>query len=140
MTRKAFTPSPTLYWKWWWLLSCYIECVCAQWCPAVCDPMDCSLPGSSVHGIIPERILEWVAISSSRGSSWPRGQTHISCISCAVGRFFTTSDTWEALVILNTRTYFLIFFPRINSLILSKIFSECLLCAGNMQDAGRCKE
>ena len=44
-------------------------CVCsiAQLCPIVCDPMDCSLPGSSVRGIFPARILEWVAISSSRG-------------------------------------------------------------------------
>ena len=55
-----------------------------------CDPMDCSPPGSSVHGIFQARILEWVAISSSRGSSQPRDQTHISCVSCIAGRFFTT--------------------------------------------------
>ena len=42
--------------------------------------MDCSFPGSSVHGIFQARILEWVAISFSRGSSWPRRQTHASCI------------------------------------------------------------
>ena len=41
----------------------------AQWCPALCHPMDCSPPGSSVHGILQARKLEWVAISSSRGSS-----------------------------------------------------------------------
>ena len=46
-------------------------------CPTLCDPMDCSPPGSSVHGILQAIILEWVAISSSRGSSWPRGQTFI---------------------------------------------------------------
>ena len=40
----------------------------------LCDPMNCNLPGSSVHGILQARILEWAAISSSRGSSWPRGQ------------------------------------------------------------------
>ena len=45
-----------------------------------CDPMNCSPPGSSVYGISQERILEWIAISFSRGSSQPRGQTHISCI------------------------------------------------------------
>ena len=45
-----------------------------------CDPMDCSPPGSSVHGIFQARILEWVAISSSRGSSCPRDQTHLSCL------------------------------------------------------------
>ena len=44
-----------------------------------CDSMDCSLAGSSVHGISQARILEWVAISSSRGSSWSRDWTHISC-------------------------------------------------------------
>ena len=43
------------------------------------NPMDCSLPGSSVHGISQARILEWVAISSSRGSSQPKDQTHVSC-------------------------------------------------------------
>ena len=43
-----------------------------QLCPTLCDPMDCSLPGSSVHGILQARILEWVAMPSSRGSSWPR--------------------------------------------------------------------
>ena len=47
---------------------------------ALCDPMDCSPPGSSVHGIFQARILEWVAISFSRGSSRPMDQTQISCI------------------------------------------------------------
>ena len=46
--------------------------------PTLCDPMDCSPPGSSVHGILQARILEWVAISFSRGSSRPRDRTHIS--------------------------------------------------------------
>ena len=64
-------------------------CVCVlvtQSCPTLCDPKDCSSPGSSVHGILQARILEWVAILS-RGSSLPRDQTHISCIG---SRFFTT--------------------------------------------------
>ena len=52
-----------------------------------CDPMDCNPPGSSVHDISQARILEWVAISFSRGSSQPRDLT---CISCIAGRFFTT--------------------------------------------------
>ena len=46
----------------------------------VCDPMDCSLQGSSVHGILQARILGWAAISSSRESSWPRDQTHVSLL------------------------------------------------------------
>ena len=49
-------------------------------CPTLCDPMDCSLPGSSVRGIFQARVLEWVAISFSRGSSWPGDQTQVSGI------------------------------------------------------------
>ena len=52
----------------------------AQSCPTLCDPVDCSLPGSSVHGILQARILEWVAISFSRGSSRPRDRTRVSLI------------------------------------------------------------
>ena len=53
-----------------------------QLCPTLCDPMDCSLPGSSVHGILQARILEWVAVPSSRGSYQPRNQTQVSYVSC----------------------------------------------------------
>ena len=49
-----------------------------QSCPTLCDPMNCSPPGSSVHGILLARILKWVAIPFSRGSSQPRGRTHVS--------------------------------------------------------------
>ena len=55
-------------------------CSFTQSCPTLCDPADCSPPGSSVHGIFQARILEWVAVSSSRGSSQPRDQTCVSCI------------------------------------------------------------
>ena len=55
-------------------------CSAAQMCPTLCDPMYCSLPGSSVHGILQVRILKWVVISSSSGSCWPRDWTHVSCI------------------------------------------------------------
>ena len=57
-----------------------------QSCPTLCNPIDCSLPGSSVHGIFQARVLEWVAISFSRGSSRPRDRTHVSRV---VGRRFT---------------------------------------------------
>ena len=57
-----------------------------QSCPTLCDPVDCSLPGSSVHGILQTRILEWIAISFSRGSSRPRDWTWVSHIA---GRCFT---------------------------------------------------
>ena len=56
-----------------------------QLCPTLCGPMDCSPQGSSVHGIFQARILEWVAISFSKGSSQPRDLTHVSYISC-IGR------------------------------------------------------
>ena len=61
-------------------------CSVAQSCPTLCDPMDCSLSGSSVHGIFQVRILEWVAISFSRRSSRPRDQTCNSYVSC-IGRW-----------------------------------------------------
>ena len=51
-----------------------------QSCPTLCDPVDCNLLGFSIHGILQARILEWIAISFSRGSSWPRDQTPVSCI------------------------------------------------------------
>ena len=69
----------------------------AQSCPTLCDPTDCSPPGSSVHGTLQARMLEWVAISSSRGSSPPRGPTLFSLSPALAGRFFTTSATWEVL-------------------------------------------
>ena len=56
--------------------------------PTLCDPTDCSPPGSSVHGILQARILEWVVISFSRGSSQPRDQT-LQAVSCIMGRFST---------------------------------------------------
>ena len=67
---------------------CGVRCVHAksfQLCPTLCDPMDHSLPGSSVHGILQARILEWFAISFFKGSSQPRGQTCVSNVYC-IGR------------------------------------------------------
>ena len=62
----------------------------AQSCPTLWDTMDYSPPGSSVHEISQARILEWIVMPSSRGSSQSRDRTHVSCISCTAGRFFTT--------------------------------------------------
>ena len=71
-------------------------CVCsvAQSCLTFCNPMDCSPPGSSVHEIFQARILEWAAMPSSRGSSYPRDLTPFSCVSYFEGSFFTTGTTW----------------------------------------------
>ena len=68
----------------------------AQSCLTLCDPMDCSIPGSSIHGIFQARVLEWVAISFSRGSSRPRNWTQVSLI---VGRCFTVWATREVQLI-----------------------------------------
>ena len=69
-----------------------------QSCLTLCDPMDCSLPGFSVHEIFQARTLEWVGMPSSRGSSGPRDQTRVSYVlsSALAGGFFTASTTWEA--------------------------------------------
>ena len=65
----------------WSILVRVPTCSVAQSCPVVCDPMVCSPPGSSVHGSPLARILEWVAVPSSRGSFWSREQTPVSCAS-----------------------------------------------------------
>ena len=64
-----------------------------QSCPILCDPVDCSPTSFSVHLILQARILEWVATSSSRGSSQPRDQTGVPYVSCNSRGFFTTSAT-----------------------------------------------
>ena len=68
-----------------------------QSCPTLCIPMDCSLAGSSIYGILQARILESVAISFSRGSFWPRDQNCISCDFCIAGRFFITEPPGKPL-------------------------------------------
>ena len=67
-------------------------CSATQLCLTFCDPMDCSQPDSTVHGIFQARILESVAISSSRRSSWPRDWT---CVSCIGRQFLYYRATWE---------------------------------------------
>ena len=85
--------------EWIYICVCVCVCVCAsesevaQSCPILWDPRNCSLPGSSLHGILQARVLEWVAISFSRGSSWSRDRTWVSCI---LGRRFNLWATREA--------------------------------------------
>ena len=71
-------------------LSMHVRMPSLQSCLTLCDPMECSLPDCSVHGILQARIPEWAAMHSFRGSSQPKDQTHISCRSCTAGGFFTT--------------------------------------------------
>ena len=77
---------------------------CVHACSVVSNslwPMDCSSPGSSVHGDSPARILEWAATSYSRGSSRPRDRNHISCVSYIAGGFFTTEPLEKPLSLLH---------------------------------------
>ena len=88
-------------------------CVCVhvkslQSCPILWYPMDYSLPGSSVHGIFQARILEWDAISSSRGSSQPRDWTYISYISCIGLQILYHWATWEAHFLNRFIVFFLL--------------------------------
>ena len=85
-----------VFWKWktdrvTYMLKILHRALIAQSCLTLCDPVVCSLPASSVHGISQARILEWIAISFSRESFQPRDQTHVSCVSCIAGGFFTLS-------------------------------------------------
>ena len=88
------------------LLEQFIElsvCVRAQLlqsCPTLCDPLDCSPPGSSAFGISQATILEWVVMPSSRGSSQPNDWTYVSWITCIVGGFFTSKPPGKPFYLL----------------------------------------
>ena len=84
-------------------ISWCVQAKSPQLCLTLYHPVDSSPPGCSVHGVLQPRILEWVAMPSFRGSSWPRDQTHISYIFC-LGR----TATWEALLSADVYTEFLI--------------------------------
>ena len=71
-------------------------CAVVQLCPMFRDPINCSLPGYSVHGILQARMLEWVAMPSSRASSWPRDWTSISWVSCIGRKVLYHGANWEA--------------------------------------------
>ena len=103
----SFLPSLFPMWKW-----------SSSSRPTLCDPMDCSLPGSSVHGIFQARVLVWVAITFSRRSYWPRDRTQVSCI---VGRHFT------ALPFTYNSTYFSMELDLLFSYILGVSSFVCLL-------------
>ena len=91
LAGRFFTTSATCCW------CCSVALVVSDFC----DPMDCNPPGSSVYGILQAKILEWVAIPSSRASSPSRDRTCVSYFTALADGFFTTSTTREA-------TYFLI--------------------------------
>ena len=86
-----------------------------QSCPTLCDLMDSSPPGSSVHGISQARTLEWVAIFFSRGSFWPRDWTRVSCIASI---FFTIGATREA--------------PKYSGISLNTVYLQCPMRASKI--------
>ena len=100
-----------------------------QSCPTLRDPMDCILPGSSAHGMLQAKVLEWVAMPFSRGSSSPRAQTCVSYCSCIAGRFFfflmlshqgspALGETYQKLTLIPKRSDYRFFF------LLSLLFSD----------------
>ena len=91
-------------------------------CPSLCDPMDCSLPGSSVSGILLARILEWVAVPASRRSFRPRDWNCVSYGSCIGRWFFTTNAIWEAQFTYNLYKYIMAMSLDISYIILITIF------------------
>ena len=114
-----------------WCLST-LNMLVAQSSPTLRDP-DCTLPGSSVHRILQSRIVEWLAISYSRGSSWPRDQTQVSCIA---GRFFTiwaireAHFTYNSVYILNQtpKSSFSLSLPFANHKFISYVYgSTCFV-------------
>ena len=82
--------------NWTELDSSKIPCIHVQSCLSLCDPMGCSPPVYSVHGIFQAGILEWFAIPFSKGSSPPRDWTRVSCISCTASHILSHWTTWEA--------------------------------------------
>ena len=89
-----------------------------QWWPNLCDPTDFSPPGSSVHDIFQARILEWVTISSSRGSSPPKDWTWVSCISCIGRRILLPLSHLGSLINTKGSFYLQVF---------NRLFSTCCL-------------
>ena len=94
-------------------------CVCvwfAQSCLTLCNARNCSPPASSIHGILQARILKWVAMPSSRGSSQPRDQTCVSCGSWLAGGFFST---WEAHLPHTNYKYYLLILRSVTDVLRS---------------------
>ena len=104
-----------------------------QSCPTLCDSMDCSPPGFSVCGILQAAILEWVVMPSSRGSSWPRNWTCISCVSCIAGRVFTTEPLGKQKegdpACLKQSFLFMIFLFQLLSVFKNLVFVAALWCS-----------
>ena len=87
----------------------------AQSCPTVCNPMDYSPPGSSIHGIFKARMLEWVAISFSKGSSWPRDRSQVSRIVADALLYRSSHQQLFRICLIFSKVFTYLFsFPRSN--------------------------
>ena len=112
-----------LWSSWWvtqfsWVSPMYV-CSVAKLCPTLCNPVNCNLPGSSVHVISQMRTLEWISISSSRGSPWLRDWTCGSCcIFCLADRFLTIEPPGKPDVYMLLDFDFLLYIPYHVNLIL----------------------
>ena len=118
--------STLLYGKCSRLISQCVRAKSLQSCPTLCDPMDCSLPGSSVHGILQARILQWVVMPSSRGTSQPRDQTHISYVSCFGRWALPLEPPGKHLLFFGFMLFFFHSFSLFHSLTLYSIPLICL--------------
>ena len=111
--------------------SLHFGCVHAQLlqsCPTLCNPMDCSLPGPSVHGILQARILEWVAMPSSRGSSQPKDEPTSPASPALAGRFFTAEPPGKPKCTLSPNIIWHIKFSVHKNLHLIYYFTQPKFC------------
>ena len=114
LSLPSYMAPPNAFQRWQDIILC--DGLLAKSCLTLCDPMDCSLPGSSVHGTFQARILEWFAISFSRGSSQSKDWTQVFC---TASRFFTDWATRED-------SYYTLRITKINSANLLKT-DRCLV-------------
>ena len=98
----------------------------AQSCPTLCDPVDCSLAGSSVQEIIQARILEWIAVSFVKGSSWPRDQAHILCRSPVLQVDSLPLSHWEAFLYMSLAITLSYYFGAFNHYSSKQTMALCI--------------
>ena len=134
LTNKWYF-SDCLFYCLFYLLYCYCESEVAQLCPTLCNPMDCSLPGSSIHRIFQARVLEWGAISFSRRSSQLSDWSWISRI---VGRHHTVWATREVWINVYYNMKNQIYFSQIKLILWPPMTSMTYFCFTDYAKAFDC--
>ena len=114
---------PMKWWSWMPWSQCFECCILCHSIISLCEPLDNSPPGSSVHGIFQTRILKWVAISSFNGSTWPTDWTHICSVSCIGRQILYHCATWEAQLNVEFKPIF----SRFSFTFIKKLFSSSSL-------------